>query len=269
MNHLPYAQRTKLEKDYVKYTYEAIAEDFSLTRSKKWPRVENFLAKLSPKSIILDVGCGNGKYLNNTNTYNIGCDFSGNLLRICKKRNFEVVQCDMTKLPFREGSFDALICIAALHHIVNEDRRQDCLYSMSNLLIQGGQFLVQVWAFEQEVEKNNPYLKNKPTQSSGTETRVDIGNSTQIAIHRNRTPFEQQDLLVPFQTRGSTSISDPESRSRQLRYYHLFKEKELDDIVDKIHSVRKLDSYYDCGNWCVVAERVKTAAKDENSKSNF
>ena len=44
-------------------TYSQIAEHFSDTRFKAWPRVSEFLASLPHGSILADVGCGNGKYL--------------------------------------------------------------------------------------------------------------------------------------------------------------------------------------------------------------
>lgn len=41
--------------------YENIADHFSDTRYKPWPKVSSFLSSLPAGSVILDVGCGNGK----------------------------------------------------------------------------------------------------------------------------------------------------------------------------------------------------------------
>ena len=41
--------------------YDIHAEDFSKSRFSIWPHVKDFLDKLSPKSKVLDIGCGNGK----------------------------------------------------------------------------------------------------------------------------------------------------------------------------------------------------------------
>lgn len=51
------------EEKNVHEVYQQIAEHFSSTRYKPWPIVEDFLKGLTPGSIGLDVGCGNGKYL--------------------------------------------------------------------------------------------------------------------------------------------------------------------------------------------------------------
>ncbi|KPA81221.1 hypothetical protein ABB37_03641 [Leptomonas pyrrhocoris] len=50
------------ERQYVHDVYSAIADHFSGTRYKAWPKVAAFLEALPPFSIVADVGCGNGKY---------------------------------------------------------------------------------------------------------------------------------------------------------------------------------------------------------------
>ncbi|KPI84166.1 hypothetical protein ABL78_6772 [Leptomonas seymouri] len=50
------------ERQYVHDVYSAIADHFSGTRYKAWPRVGAFLEALPPFSLIADMGCGNGKY---------------------------------------------------------------------------------------------------------------------------------------------------------------------------------------------------------------
>lgn len=42
--------------------YEEIADHFSATRHKPWPRIAEFLLAQQVGSILLDIGCGNGKY---------------------------------------------------------------------------------------------------------------------------------------------------------------------------------------------------------------
>lgn len=257
MDNLPEDVGRKLEDDYVKSTYDSIAREFSSTRYKKWPKVDAFLTSLPQDSLLLDVGCGNGKYLDNKITFNIGCDISKGLLSICKSRGFEVVQCDMTKLPFRSGVFDAMICIAALHHIVGEARRQKCLQDMTHLLSpEDGKFLVQVWSYEQELHRDNPYLRqnhNKVAEAIPHTDQVSVSNDVYLPIHKNRTPFVDQDVLVPFQTKQSEDKSD--CSGRHLRFYHVFKCRELDSMIGNIDGVRVSESYYDKGNWCSVISK--------------
>lgn len=43
--------------------YDEISNHFSETRHKRWPNVTKFLEGLEEGTLLLDVGCGNGKYL--------------------------------------------------------------------------------------------------------------------------------------------------------------------------------------------------------------
>ena len=52
-----------IERTHVFEVYDKIASHFSDTRHKPWPNVDSFIRSLSPGSILIDVGCGNGKYL--------------------------------------------------------------------------------------------------------------------------------------------------------------------------------------------------------------
>ena len=64
--HLDDSLAKTLEDTHVHEVYEKIANHFSETRHKAWPRVEGFVSSLGEDGaaqILVDVGCGNGKYL--------------------------------------------------------------------------------------------------------------------------------------------------------------------------------------------------------------
>jgi alkylated DNA repair protein alkB family protein 8 len=54
----------EFERSYVHVIYNEIADHFSHTRHSAWPGVAKFIDSMDPFSLMLDVGCGNGKYLN-------------------------------------------------------------------------------------------------------------------------------------------------------------------------------------------------------------
>ncbi len=53
----------QLEQEHVHQVYNEIAHNFSDTRHKPWPRVAEFLRTFHSGALILDVGCGNGRYM--------------------------------------------------------------------------------------------------------------------------------------------------------------------------------------------------------------
>ncbi|KAF8023493.1 hypothetical protein BT93_F0871 [Corymbia citriodora subsp. variegata] len=141
----------EIEKKYVHRVYDAIAPHFSSTRFAKWPKVATFLKTLPLGSLILDAGCGNGKYLGlNPDCYFIGCDISAPLIKICADREHEVLVADAVNLPYRTGFGDAAISIAVLHHLSTENRRRRAIEELVRVVKKGGLVLITVWAVEQE-----------------------------------------------------------------------------------------------------------------------
>lgn len=140
-----------IERKYVHHVYDAIAPHFSSTRFAKWPKVSMFLNSLMPGSVILDAGCGNGKYLGlNPHCFYIGCDISAPLIQICAGRGHEVMVADAVNLPYRSGFGDAAISIAVLHHLSTESRRRKAIEELVRVVQKGGLVLITVWAVEQE-----------------------------------------------------------------------------------------------------------------------
>lgn len=140
-----------IEKKYVHRVYDAIAPHFSSTRFAKWPKVAGFLNSLRPGSVILDAGCGNGKYLGfNPDCLYIGCDISPPLIEICARRGHEVLVADAVNLPYRDDFGDAAISIAVLHHLSTDDRRRKAIEELIRVVRKGGLVLITVWAVEQE-----------------------------------------------------------------------------------------------------------------------
>lgn len=141
----------EIEKKYVHRVYDAIAPHFSSTRFAKWPKVATFLNSLPLGSLVLDAGCGNGKYLGlNPNCFFIGCDISAPLIGICADRGNEVLVADAVILPYRTGYGDAAISIAVLHHLSTESRRKKAIDELIRVVKKGGLVLITVWAVEQE-----------------------------------------------------------------------------------------------------------------------
>ena len=86
-------------------------------------------------------------------TYKLGSDICPELVAIARSRGHNVAVCDCLNLPYRSHQFDAAICIAVIHHLSTEERRDHALRELVRILRPGGKMLVYVWAMEQERKK--------------------------------------------------------------------------------------------------------------------
>lgn len=273
------AEKTAVEEDKaaileelnVHKVYDNIAEHFSETRHTQWPRVAEFLKSFQQSSIILDVGCGNGKYLNsNSDLLNIGCDRSNGLLKLCTTLQYNVFRCDCLYIPIRSNSIDGCISIAVIHHLATKERRIAAIKEMVRVLKTSGRGLIYVWAKNQIADnKKSSYLKQNKSVNKNKTTEDEQRQQTQrqllekakeapvlLPIHSNRTTFVQQDVLVPWKVKGQQKEESQENTTF-LRYYHVFEENELTILLQEIPDVRIIESYYDQGNHCCIFENLK------------
>lgn len=207
------------EQEFVQSTYEQIAKHFSDTRYKPWPKVESFLSSLSPFSLVLDIGCGNGKYLHSNPLLRVGTDFTQNLLEICSSRKFSVFRANCLSLPIKDCSFDAAISIAVLHHLSTVERRVQALQEMLRVLRIDGLGLIYVWAKEQ-----------------------------------NERAFEEQDVFVPWKSakQGGEVFQRYYHVFVEGELQGLVNMVELDGFEFKVE-----EAYYDKSNWCVILRKVQ------------
>ncbi|KAJ3166146.1 Alkylated DNA repair protein alkB 8 [Geranomyces variabilis] len=231
MDSLP---KEELEHVHVHNVYNIIAPHFSATRYKPWPIVDNFLKGLDKGSIGADVGCGNGKYLGvNLDVFTVGSDRSENLIDIVRERGFEAMVCDNLRLPYRDSCFDFITSIAVIHHMSSPERRLTAVNELIRVLKPGGRVLIFVWAFEQE--------------------------------SRSKRRFSEQDVFVPWKMpkaiygpaspQPNTAVAEDGGDVVYQRYYHLFKENELEQLVRQSTDAVVEACGYDRDNWYVIASK--------------
>lgn len=140
---------TPFEETHVKNVYEEIAGHFSNTRVYSWNWISEFINSYPKNSVICDVGCGNGRNMMFPEYNFIGVDNCRAFIEICRSKNLEVVEANMTSLPIKSGQFDAIICIAAFHHLYSEQSRIECLLELKRILKENGKILLSVWSKNQ------------------------------------------------------------------------------------------------------------------------
>ncbi|KAL0244473.1 hypothetical protein GEMRC1_008557 [Eukaryota sp. GEM-RC1] len=234
---------------FVHDVYDDIAGHFSCTRFTIWPLVTRFLSALSPFSLVSDVGCGNGKNLiaSSSDHIAVGCDISMELCSLARDSIVErdkicdIFHADGLYTGFKPNIFDATLSIAVIHHFSSSQRRLQAIQELYRITKPGGKVLISVWAYGQ------------PKMSKWTPIQI---------IESRYSPCcasDTQDFIVPWHLRKDFAKKekvdlfkkDPRGDLIYGRYYYLFKENELDELVQDC-GFKIEQSYLECHNYVVV-----------------
>lgn len=211
-----------METEYVHQVYDTIAQHFDRTRYSYWKQVRLFLYQLPAGSLVLDNGCGNGKYL----TYRkdlemVGLDPCKAFVDICtSKYKGTVLQGNGLDLPFCDNYFDAAMSIAVLHHLSTYELRRRFLAEMVRCLKPDGRALITVWATQQEQPKVFQKWEQLPTP---------------------------HDYLIPW--------CHPDGTCMSKRYYHLFDQPDVETLFQSIPNLSIEDIFYEKSNWCILFKK--------------
>jgi ubiquinone/menaquinone biosynthesis C-methylase UbiE len=208
----------KFEHNFVYNTYNTIADHFSETRSYVWPNIKKYIDNIEIGSNIADIGCGNGKNMYREDCNMIGVDFCEKFVEICKNKNKNVIVGNCVNIPLKSNTYDYTLCIAVLHHLSDNLRRIQCLDELIRITKIKGKLLVQVWDYE--------------------------GNT-------HRSP--NKDAMIKWNLQKK--YADTKQNIEINRFYHLFSENELIDMV-KDKNVKILNYYNSHNNWVIELEKI-------------
>ena len=136
--------------------YNENGAHFSKSRKSNWPVTEMYLEKLQAGQCILDVGCGNGRLVTGlpAGVAYTGFDFSKTLLAEATKQfpTQKFVYGDVLDDRIWQGlgTYDAIFCVAVLHHIPEYVQQLYVLKEMKKHLKPGGFIYLSVWNLWQE-----------------------------------------------------------------------------------------------------------------------
>lgn len=197
--------------------YEKNAKEFSGTRNyywKGWKEAWEVVKTHNPNiTNILDVGCGNGRFLSflreNADHFNyLGIDLSSNFISECQEKladdtaffmRFDVMNDDFSKIA--NEKYDLISVIAILHHIPGSSNRQDFISHLTALLKPNGIIILTFWDF---------------LQGNRMQDRIFPWSLTTI----DKKDLEEGDFLLKW--------SDSEDTQR---YCHYFSEQEKLEII--------------------------------------
>jgi SAM-dependent methyltransferase len=133
-----------------------------------------YVASVAPRGSVLDVGCGTGVLAQRLalRGYAVtGVDPSDGMLEVLRRRSPAVhaVQSSGAALPFDDGTFDLVLCVAVMHHVADPDAVRQTLVEMVRVSKPWGRVLV--W----DHNPRNPYWGNlmaRVPQDTGEERLV-------------------------------------------------------------------------------------------------
>jgi ubiquinone/menaquinone biosynthesis C-methylase UbiE len=188
--------------------------------------------KRSKSLKLLDVACGTGTYLEIARKFGanaVGCDISENMIRICKNKGIDnVFVNDYHMLPFKDGTFDLILCINAIHY---SDNPKVAINEMRRVLSKDGTVLFT-------------YFNNLNFRSINSVRKL-YKRDQPISKERRYSPFQMKKLLseglVPVHSCGINSLPvasnakprderllkvfcDIESLTRETPLMHFFNE---------------------------------------------
>jgi tRNA (uracil-5-)-methyltransferase TRM9 len=188
--------------------YNSIANEFSNSRQypfKGWTRINDIIKHKydTMPFTILDLGCGNGRYLESLhksalNPKYTGIDSNDTLLQIASERycdnnavfiNENIL--NLTQASVQLDKYDIVCSYGVTHHIPSEQLRNDWLTKLTNLVKDRGLIILSFWNFDKSKALKNELQKD----------------------------LEENDYILGWDNKPDI-----------LRYCHYFTSQELDNI---------------------------------------
>ena len=109
--------------DSVAGRYDVVNDALSIGLDRRWRSVTARAVGAEPGDIVLDLGAGTGKLSDQlgVDVGVVGVDLSASMLALARERRstLRAVQGSASRLPFREGSFDAAVSAFVLRNVAD------------------------------------------------------------------------------------------------------------------------------------------------------
>ena len=151
-------------------------------------------------------------------------------------------------MPHPKVRFDFATSIAVVHHLSTRERRREAIKGILECLIpEVGKALIYVWALEQRDSRRG--------WGEGDEQDRLVG----WVMHQKKSKKEDREVATNGQRKdgmGAIEDSEPvECGKRYERYYHLYRQGELEEDVVAAGG-EAVESGYERDNWWVIAKRA-------------
>ena len=201
--------------------YRTVSQRYSQLKTKPW---KDFLTyhtlvrdefNLPMSGTLIDIGSGNGRNLlifKEQDWHFLASDFSLELLKMLvslPKEKISIINSDMRNIPLKENIADFVLCIAAIHHLHNENDIINTLNNIANLTKNKGFVIISCWR----------------RWKKGSRIRILIDlllYPIKKVLNRN---WQHGDIFLPWYNDQKQIVAK--------RFYHLFTKRELLHLVKK------------------------------------
>ncbi len=186
--------------------YEKISHDFSQTRKIFWEELSFLKDYINDGDNILDLGCGNGRFLELIGDKKIkysGIDSSESFIKQAKETYGhigEFTHGDALSLPYKDSSFDTIVSFGVLHHIPSKKLRKQFLREAHRVMKKDGLLILTVWNLWNE--RLTPVIKKHAMQKLLGKSKLDF-----------------KDVFLPF------------GKKDNVRYLHAFTKREIRSLL--------------------------------------
>jgi ubiquinone/menaquinone biosynthesis C-methylase UbiE len=169
--------QTASERGSVKAVWDQAAAGYDAERAADpvyKSCVDRLIARLSTvgTDLCLDAGCGTGFAMHGClqrARLTVAMDFSFNsLVRLRSKfagQPVQVIQGDLTRLPFPDGAFDQVICANTLQHLKPSGPQQQAVAELRRVTAAGGRVVISVHHYSKAKRKAKWVKEGKPSQA--------------------------------------------------------------------------------------------------------
>lgn len=221
----------RLEAQKLGSLYTTQADEFSKTRTAPWSGwvelTARGLIKTNNSYNILDLGCGNGRFLKfveqnaKVSSY-LGVDYSNLLLSQAKKLGAEVAKVDLdnTNWSIEKKNFNLIAAFGIQHHLSSFETREYFLKQIANYLSDNGIAVVTYWQFLDY----DRYQKKITSLNNNNDYHMSFG-TTQNARFCH---YTNMDEILKLETNSGLELVDSyrsDGRDDTENIYRVYKKK--------------------------------------------
>ena len=205
-----------LESTYVKDVYNEIAQAFNITRYNHWPSVVNFINSFEQNSLLLDSGCGNGKNME-------------------IRKDINIVGCDISEELIKICKNKNLnVLLANIKKLPFNNNIFDGILCIA--------VIHHIDKFDDRLNTINELIRVlKPNKKLLIQVWAKEQKLTEKFIPIN----DQNDFFVTWKKDSITK-----------RFYHLFTEQEVDNMLNKLQNIKIISKTFEADNWSIIIEKI-------------